>query len=225
MAWVTWHSHNTGKDNICPLFSQDLYNWVVGRTKISCGGKEGSVTEIRPLDCQPMVLIPIEHQQKSQSWDFIECKQLNCATANLYQLSCNAAKLEKSTAVKQLNSATDELWNSMAVRKPWAGSSAPIQKNSSTLGHETALLYSSPPRQDSFFLFLQDSLGGAVLAREMHSPLEKERAVYEPQKSLLLLREVPIPGPWLAHSHANEDFKSSVWLVQKAVTLIGQWRC
>lgn len=74
---------------------------------------------------------------------------------------------------------------------------------------------SAPLRSSEKSLVLQRQPGNHHQGweRKMHSELEG---------SWLIQREVPAPGPWLVHSHATGDSKSSVWLLQKALSwLVG----
>ena len=118
-----------------------------------------------------------------------------------------AVKKETLLIAKQLNCDTGCLWNCSqpAVRQPW--SQTPLWLDISVL-HLPGLVCFASSQQDTFGTSAQPKLivggKGSVLA--------------EPGGSWLTETEAPAPGPWLAHSNANDSKSSMFWLVQKALS-------
>lgn len=164
-------------------------------------------------------LATVQWQQKSLIWGCTE-------EENLIQCNCDIPVLQNSTFVRQLNLQLNYyiawLWNSMLwVALGWCD---PQERPLSGTGLPwSALLWSG---QMSLVFQLQ-------MQKHSHqSPMERKSAPLEPQRSWLILAEVPTPGPLLVCFPLNEDSKTLQFDWSKnhclidwnGAPLIGGWR-
>ena len=116
-----------------------------------------------------------------------------------------AAPLRYSMAVgrgpERYSSVKRQLWKQHSCEPPWA--EAPPWLDSFPLLHLTVIC--------SAYSLLAKCLQYSNPSQETQTAIfgEKRKYMLEPQGSWFIETEVPAPGSWLVHPHANEDSKYS----------------